>query len=64
LEEESMNMKDVKMVAKDRGVNPGRMKKEELIRNIQKAEGNPQCFNTNFSNQCGQEECLWRGDCL
>ncbi|MEE4253939.1 MAG: Rho termination factor N-terminal domain-containing protein [Desulfuromusa sp.] len=59
-----MNMTEVKAVAKDRGVKPGKMKKEELIRSIQKIEGNPQCFNTNFSKQCGQDECIWRGDCL
>ncbi|SHJ49812.1 hypothetical protein SAMN02745165_02505 [Malonomonas rubra DSM 5091] len=58
-----MNMAQVKDVAKDRGVKPGRMKKEDLIRAIQLQEGNPQCFNTNFSAECGQEDCLWRGDC-
>lgn len=58
-----MNMNQVKEVAKDRGVKPGRLKKEELIRAIQGQEGNPECFNTNFSQQCGQEGCLWRGDC-
>lgn len=58
-----MNMNEVKAVAKDRGVKPGRMKKEELIRTIQQQEGNPQCFNTSFSQDCGQGECLWRGDC-
>lgn len=58
-----MNMTEVKAVAKDLGVMPGKMKKEELIRTIQLAEGNPQCFNTNFSQQCGQDECLWRGNC-
>ena len=58
-----MNMNQIKAVAKDRGVNPGKMKKEELIRSIQKIEGNPQCFNTQFSHLCGQEGCLWRPDC-
>ena len=58
-----MNMTQIKGVAKDRGVKPGKLKKEELIRAIQDQEGNPQCFNTNFSQACEQEECLWRGDC-
>lgn len=58
-----MNMNEVKAIAKNQGVNPKKMKKEELIRTIQLAEGNPQCFNTNFSQQCGQEGCIWRGDC-
>ncbi len=58
-----MNMKEIKEVAKDRGVKPGRLKKVELIREIQGAEGNPQCFNTDFSDQCGQPDCLWRSEC-
>ncbi len=58
-----MNMNQIKEVAKERGVKPGRLKKEDLIRSIQQVEGNPQCFNTNFSAECGQPDCLWRGDC-
>ncbi len=58
-----MNMTMIKEVAKNRGIKPGRMKKEELIRVIQEQEGNPQCYNTNFSAECGQPECLWREDC-
>jgi len=58
-----MNMNQIKEVAKDRGVKPGKMNKEMLIRSIQRIEGNPQCFNTQFSNLCGQENCLWREDC-
>jgi hypothetical protein len=58
-----MNMKEIKEVAKGRGVKPGRLKKVELIREIQEAEGNPQCFDTGFAGQCGQPDCLWRPDC-
>ncbi|MBN2791935.1 MAG: SAP domain-containing protein [Desulfuromonadales bacterium] len=58
-----MNMTEVKAVAKNRGVNPGKMKKVDLIHTIQQVEGNPQCFNINLSKLCGQEQCLWRGDC-
>ena len=58
-----MNMNQVKTVAKERGVVPGRMKKTELIRAIQQQEGNPQCYNTQFSQDCGQPHCLWREDC-
>ena len=58
-----MNMNDVKAIAKERGVKPGKMKKIELVREIQKAEDNPQCFCTGYSDQCGQYDCLWRPDC-
>lgn len=58
-----MNMMQVKAVARDRGVTPGKLKKEALIRAIQLAEDNQQCFNTRFSQECGQDGCLWRPDC-
>ena len=59
-----MNMTQIKSIAKEQGIKPGKLRKTELIRTIQAAEGNPQCFNTNFSAECGQEECLWREDCV
>ncbi len=58
-----MNLSQVKDVAKERGVTVGRMKKEELIRSIQNTEGNPECYNTQFVQSCGQDACLWRADC-
>ena len=58
-----MNMTQLREFARSRGLNPGRLKKTELVRAIQQAENNPQCFNTGFSAECGQEQCLWREDC-
>lgn len=58
-----MKMTEVKAVAKERGVKPGKLKKEDLVRAIQLSEDNPPCFNTNFSPDCGQDGCLWRPDC-
>lgn len=58
-----MNMTQIRTMAKGLGVKTGKLRKAELIRAIQKAENNPQCFNTNFSQECGQEQCLWREDC-
>ncbi len=58
-----MKMDQVKEVAKERGIKPGRMKKEELIRAIQEVEGNFQCFATSQADCCGQQDCLWREDC-
>ncbi|HOX38718.1 MAG TPA: SAP domain-containing protein [Candidatus Brocadiia bacterium] len=37
--------------------------KRELIRDIQKAEGNPQCFDTGRA-ECPEKECCWREDCI
>ncbi len=58
-----MNMTQIKAIAKDRGVKPGSMKKAELVRAIQQAEGNNPCFATEQVESCGQPECLWREDC-
>ena len=58
-----MNLTEIKQLAKDRGIAPGRMRKDELIHNLQFQEGNPQCYNTHSSDTCGQEHCLWRPDC-
>ncbi len=60
-----MNLKDIKEIAKQHGVKKaGRMRKDELIRSIQRAEGNFDCFGTAVSGECAQTDCLWRGDCL
>ena len=58
-----MNLTEIKQLAKDRGLVPGKMRKAELIHGLQAQEGNPQCYDTNFSQDCGQPKCLWRADC-
>lgn len=35
-----------------------------IIRAIQRADGNRDCFGTDEASQCEQRNCLWRGDCL
>jgi len=58
-----MNMNEVKAIASERGVKPGRLKKGELVRAIQAAEGNNTCFASERAESCGEESCLWREDC-
>lgn len=41
-----MKIEQIKEIAKKRGVKTGKMKKGEIIRAIQEAEGNPACFDT------------------
>ncbi|MDA8077465.1 MAG: Rho termination factor N-terminal domain-containing protein [Nitrospiraceae bacterium] len=59
-----MNLKQIKEIAKTKGINGGKMKKDELIRSIQKTEGNFDCFGTAGLGHCSQEDCLWREDCI
>ncbi len=58
-----MRMQQIKEIARGKGVTVGKMNKSDSIRAIQKAEGNPSCFNTAKAAQCGQTTCLWREDC-
>ncbi len=59
-----MTLKKIKEMAKEKGVKFGNMKKENIIRAIQKAEGNFGCFGTAGGRVCDQINCLWREDCL
>jgi hypothetical protein len=60
----TMKLQEIKNIAKGKGVNPVNMKKDELIKAIQRVEGNNDCFGTAPSLECGQINCLWREDCL
>jgi len=59
-----MTLKQVKEIAKEKGVRVGNMKKENIIRAIQRTEGNFDCFGTATAGVCDQLNCLWRDDCL
>jgi len=58
-----MNWIDIRQYAKAKGVNPGKMKKKELIRAIQAAEGNPTCYGSDRKTRCPETICLWEVDC-
>ncbi len=59
-----MELSEIKRIAKKKGIKTGKMKKDEVIRLIQRAEGNFDCFGSASSGECTQTECLWRKDCL
>ncbi len=59
-----MQLSEVRRIASKHGIKTGKMKKEEVIRAIQRSEGNFDCFGSAYSGECSQEECLWRKDCL
>lgn len=59
-----MTVKQIKEIAKAKGIKVGNMKKENIIRAIQRAEGNFDCFGTATAGICDQYNCLWREDCL
>lgn len=58
------NMKEIREMARQLGIRSNRMRKAELVRAIQRAEGNFDCYGTAAEEECDQEECLWREDCF
>ena len=58
-----MTMDELRMIARERGIKSGKLKKSDLIRAIQREEGNSDCFGKESSTACSQAGCLWHGDC-
>lgn len=58
-----MKIAEVRELAVQRGLKADKMKKTEIIRAIQAAEGNTACFDTGAAAECGQADCLWLTDC-
>jgi len=59
-----MKVNDIKTIAKMMKLKPGKLNKTKLIHMIQKAENNEQCYASSAVTSCGQDDCLWRSDCL
>lgn len=56
---------DIERRARSLGIkNTWKLSKKDLIRTIQKAEGNFDCFGTAVSGYCDQLACCWRIECL
>jgi len=58
-----MNMADIRRKAKELRLKVQGLKKTDLIRAIQTAEGNAACFMTGRET-CDQVACCWREDCI
>lgn len=61
--EKRMAMPEIRMKARALGLKPGRMKKAELIRAIQVAEGCAPCFGK-LDGYCFHTDCCFMKDCL
>ncbi len=57
-----MKMTDVKLKAQALGIQPGKMRKMQLIHNIQASEGYEQCYGTRTT--CPFNDCCFRKDCF
>ena len=58
-----IKMSEIRIKAKNLGINPGKLKKAELIHTIQVAEGHTPCFGKSNGN-CPYTDCCFMGDCL
>ncbi len=58
-----MTVAEIKIKAKDLGINLGKMNKTELIHAIQTAEGNTPCYGWSNGN-CPNIDCCFMEDCL
>ncbi len=60
-----MRLAEIERKAKSLGLkDTWKFSKRDLIKNIQRAEGNFDCFGTASNKSCDQMGCVWRGDCL
>ena len=58
-----MEISKVREKAKVLGIKTAGLKKAAIILEIQKMEGNFQCFGT-AEKDCDRQDCCWREDCL
>ncbi len=59
-----MTPRELKRFAQRYEIDPQRLSKAEIIRSIQRKEGNFDCFGSTPLGICDQPLCLWREDCL
>ena len=59
-----MHMQEIRGIAKVYGIKTAKLTKVSIIKQIQRNEGNFDCFATAIDHQCDQVGCLWRNDCF
>lgn len=56
---------ELRAMVKARGIKqPPGATRVELVRTLQRSEGNFDCFATATAGQCDQMDCMWREDCF
>lgn len=59
-----MHIQEIRTIAREYGLKTGRVSKIDIIRAIQRKEGNFDYFATPADRFCDQKTCLWKKDCL
>ena len=58
-----MDWNEIRRRARQAGISTRNRKKADLIRALQRAEGNFDCFGR-AEDYCDRFDCAWRDDCL
>lgn len=58
-----MTFAEIKKIASEQGIKVGGVKKVDIVRAIQRQEGNSPCFASGMVSECGQLNCLWSAAC-
>jgi hypothetical protein len=58
-----MTFTEIKQIAIEQGIRVVGVKKTDIVRAIQKQEGNAPCFASGKAAECGQLHCLWFAVC-
>jgi hypothetical protein len=56
-------LEEVRIIARKMGIDTRNATMTELIRAIQRAEGNQDCYSSEQVLTCGQTNCYWREVC-
>ncbi len=59
-----MELREIREMAKALGVDATGMGKAEVVRAVQRAEGEVDCYASAAAEECDQEDCMWREDCF
>jgi hypothetical protein len=59
-----VNKRDLRKLAKQHYIFDASLSKAEIIRAIQRSEGNFDCYGRADTGECDQLACGWRQDCL
>jgi hypothetical protein len=59
-----MNISQIRSIAIEKGIKPGKMAKADLIQTIQRHDGDFDCYATAYDGVCDQLSCSWREDCF
>jgi hypothetical protein len=60
----TMKIQEIRKMAKELKIDSFGKSKMEIVRTIQKTEGNFDCYGRAMAGFCDQGACLWKEDCL